>query len=238
MASITCDRAVILAGGMGTRLRPYTVVLPKPLMPIGDYPILEVIIRQLASQGFRHITMAVNHQASLIEAFFGNGSKWGLRIDYSLEQQPLGLRGGLVTLGVGGLDRGGELGGAGEQGLLLLALRPGDALAELLLLGAQLVEAGTGRPAPLVGGEESVDDADVLTTGALRGAHSVRILTKQAKVNHAPRLSKSATGFFVPFVGSWRERGRRGRGAGIHRSGGCPQGYPQRCPQGSVAACG
>ena len=81
---------MILAGGMGTRLRPYTVVLPKPLMPIGDYPILEVIIRQLASQGFRHITMAVNHQASLIEAFFGNGSKWGLRIDYSLEQQPLG----------------------------------------------------------------------------------------------------------------------------------------------------
>ena len=81
---------MILAGGMGTRLRPYTVVLPKPLMPIGDYPILEVIIRQLASQGFRHITMAVNHQAALIEAFFGDGSKWGVRIDYSLEQQPLG----------------------------------------------------------------------------------------------------------------------------------------------------
>jgi len=90
LASTTCDRAVILAGGMGTRLRPYTVVLPKPLMPIGDYPILEVIIRQLAAQGFRHITMAVNHQAALIEAFFGDGSKWGLHIDYSLEQQPLG----------------------------------------------------------------------------------------------------------------------------------------------------
>jgi NDP-sugar pyrophosphorylase family protein len=59
-------------------------------MPIGEYPILEVIVRQLASQGFRHITMAVNHQASLIEAFFGDGAKWGLHIDYSLEQQPLG----------------------------------------------------------------------------------------------------------------------------------------------------
>ena len=81
---------MILAGGMGTRLRPYTVVLPKPLMPIGNYPILEVIVRQLAGQGFRHITMAVNHQAGLIEAFFGDGRKWGLRIDYSLEQQPLG----------------------------------------------------------------------------------------------------------------------------------------------------
>lgn len=82
-------RAVILAGGRGTRLRPYTVVLPKPLMPIGDYPILEVIVRQLAQQGFGHITMAVNHQANLIQAFFGDGSQWGVTIDYSLESQPL-----------------------------------------------------------------------------------------------------------------------------------------------------
>lgn len=82
-------RAIILAGGKGTRLKPYTVVLPKPLMPIGDYPILEVIIRQLVYSGFDHITMAVNHQAELIQAFFGNGSKWGIRIDYSLEDKPL-----------------------------------------------------------------------------------------------------------------------------------------------------
>jgi len=70
-------RAVILAGGLGTRLRPYTVVLPKPLMPIGKYPILEVVIRQLISSGFDHITLAVNHQADIIKAFFGNGDKWG-----------------------------------------------------------------------------------------------------------------------------------------------------------------
>ena len=82
-------RAVILAGGRGTRLRPYTVVLPKPLMPIGDYPILEVIVRQLAQQGFSRITMAVNHQANLIQAFFGDGSRWGIAIDYSLESEPL-----------------------------------------------------------------------------------------------------------------------------------------------------
>jgi NDP-sugar pyrophosphorylase family protein len=81
---------VILAGGMGTRLRPYTVVLPKPLMPVGDYPILEVILRQLATDGFRRVTMAVNHQAGLIQAFFGDGSRWGVAIDYSLEQTPLG----------------------------------------------------------------------------------------------------------------------------------------------------
>jgi NDP-sugar pyrophosphorylase family protein len=82
-------RAVILAGGKGTRLRPYTVVLPKPLMPIGDYPILEVIIRQLVQNGFNRITMAVNHQADLIQTFFGDGSKWGIKIDYSLEDKPL-----------------------------------------------------------------------------------------------------------------------------------------------------
>lgn len=82
-------RAIILAGGKGTRLRPYTVVLPKPLMPIGNYPILEVIIRQLIGNGFDHITMAVNHQAEIIQAFFGDGSKWGIKIDYSLEDKPL-----------------------------------------------------------------------------------------------------------------------------------------------------
>ncbi len=82
-------RAVILAGGKGTRLRPYTVVLPKPLMPIGDYPILEVIIRQLKEHDFTHITMAVNHQAEIIKAFFGDGSKWGIKIDYSLEKKAL-----------------------------------------------------------------------------------------------------------------------------------------------------
>jgi NDP-sugar pyrophosphorylase family protein len=83
------NRAVILAGGKGTRLRPYTVVLPKPLMPIGDYPILEIIVRQLATDGFTHITMAVNHQANLIKAFFGNGEQWNVCIDYSLEARPL-----------------------------------------------------------------------------------------------------------------------------------------------------
>jgi len=88
-------RAVILAGGRGTRLRPYTVVLPKPLMPIGEYPILEVVIRQLANHGIGHVTLAVNHQAELIKAFFGDGSKWGVRIDYSLEDRSLGTMGPL-----------------------------------------------------------------------------------------------------------------------------------------------
>ena len=88
-------RAVILAGGQGMRLRPYTTVLPKPLMPVGDYPILEIIVRQLARKGFDRITMAVNHQANLIKAFFGEGDQWEVRIDYSLEARPLSTIGPL-----------------------------------------------------------------------------------------------------------------------------------------------
>jgi len=86
---MSSKRAVILAGGKGTRLKPYTVVLPKPLMPIGEFPILEVIIRQLVGYGFDHITLAVNHQAEIIQAFFGDGSKWNIKIDYSMEDKPL-----------------------------------------------------------------------------------------------------------------------------------------------------
>lgn len=88
-------RAVILAGGKGSRLKPYTVVLPKSLMPIGQYSILEVIVRQLVYFGFSHITMAVNHQAEIIQAVLGNGDKWGIKIDYSREKQPLSTMGPL-----------------------------------------------------------------------------------------------------------------------------------------------
>ena len=91
-------RAVILAGGKGTRLRPYTVVLPKPLMPVGEYPILEVIIRQLAHFGFNRITLTVNHQADLIRSFFGTGEKWNIKIDYSLEDKPLSTMGPLTLI--------------------------------------------------------------------------------------------------------------------------------------------
>ena len=91
-------RAVILAGGKGTRLKPYTTVFPKPLVPVGDMPILEIIIRQLAEQGFSHITIAVNHLAEIIKAFFGDGSKWGVQIDYSLEDRPLNTMGPLKLI--------------------------------------------------------------------------------------------------------------------------------------------
>jgi len=88
-------RAVILAGGQGARLKPYTVVLPKPLMPIGEFPILEVIVRQLARNGFDRVTIAVNHQAELIRAFFNGAARWDLEIDFSKEHKPLSTIGPL-----------------------------------------------------------------------------------------------------------------------------------------------
>lgn len=92
-------RAIILAGGKGTRLKPYTTIIPKPLVPIGDeMPILEIVIRQLANSGFTHITLAVNHMANLIMAFFGEGDKWNVKIDYSLEDKPLSTIGPLTLI--------------------------------------------------------------------------------------------------------------------------------------------
>jgi NDP-sugar pyrophosphorylase family protein len=86
-------RAVVLAGGKGTRLAPYTTVLPKPLMPIGEVPILEVVLRQLAHHGFKDVSLAVGYLAELLMAYCGDGSKFGMALDYSREQQPLGTAG-------------------------------------------------------------------------------------------------------------------------------------------------
>ncbi len=83
-------QAIILAGGKGTRLKPYTTVLPKPLMPIGDCPILEIVIKQLKKNGFDKITLAIGHQHDLFMAFFGNGEKWEIEIDYFIEKEPMG----------------------------------------------------------------------------------------------------------------------------------------------------
>lgn len=92
------SRAVILAGGLGTRLKPYTISMPKPLVPINDMPVLEIIIMQLKNYGFSHITLAVNHLSNLITDFFGDGSKWNLKIDYIHESKPLSTMGPLSLL--------------------------------------------------------------------------------------------------------------------------------------------
>lgn len=91
-------KAVVLAGGKGTRLHPYTAVMPKPLMPLGNMPVLELLLRQLAAAGVRDVILAVNHLHHLIRAFCGDGSAFGVRIHYCLEEEPLGTAGPLALV--------------------------------------------------------------------------------------------------------------------------------------------
>ncbi|HEX8631525.1 MAG TPA: sugar phosphate nucleotidyltransferase [Catenuloplanes sp.] len=91
--------AVILAGGKGVRLRPYTTALPKPLVPIGDsHVILDIVLHQLSAYGFTSATLAINHLGRLIRAFVGDGSRWGMAIDYAEELVPLSTVGPLFGL--------------------------------------------------------------------------------------------------------------------------------------------
>jgi NDP-sugar pyrophosphorylase family protein len=82
--------AVILAGGKGTRLKPFTMTIPKPLLPLGDVPVLEVVVRQLAREGFTRVLLTLGHMAPLFMAHFGDGASYGLRIEYVREAEPLG----------------------------------------------------------------------------------------------------------------------------------------------------
>ena len=90
--------AVIMAGGKGTRLRPYTISLPKPLVPVGNQPIIDIIIKQLAKCGFYKISIAVNHMADIIIAYIGDGKKYDVSIEYSIENIPLGTIGPLKCI--------------------------------------------------------------------------------------------------------------------------------------------
>lgn len=95
-------KAVVLAGGKGSRLAPYTRILPKPLMPIGDMPILEVILMQLKAAGVQQVVLTVGHLSELLHAFFQDGSQLGIDISYSFEECPLGTAGPIAL--VKGLD--------------------------------------------------------------------------------------------------------------------------------------
>ena len=90
--------AVILAGGRGTRLKPFTMTIPKPLLPLGDVPILDVVLRQLRVAGFDRVLLTLGHMAPLFVSHFGDGATYGLRIDYLREDEPLGTAGPLRQL--------------------------------------------------------------------------------------------------------------------------------------------
>jgi len=127
----TKDCAVVLAGGVGSRLMPYTTVLPKPLMPVGDRPILEIVLRQLAAAGFERIILAVNHRDALLRAVLGDGSAFGVELIYSKESQPLGTIGPLHPvadqLGTSFLVMNGDLLTDLDYRAFLEAHRAGDA---------------------------------------------------------------------------------------------------------------
>jgi len=91
-------KAVILAGGRGTRLAPYTYVLPKPMMPIGDRTILEILLRQMKRAGINQVVLTVGHLAGLMQAFFQDGQQFDLDITYSFEPKPLGTAGPLALV--------------------------------------------------------------------------------------------------------------------------------------------
>ena len=86
-------KAIVMAGGKGSRLHPYSALFPKPLMPLGEMPVLELLLRQLKQAGVEEAFLAVNHLRHLIEAFFGDGSRMGLHLHYTVEDKPLGTAG-------------------------------------------------------------------------------------------------------------------------------------------------
>jgi NDP-sugar pyrophosphorylase family protein len=91
-------KAVILAGGLGTRLRPFTEVIPKPLLPLGERSLMQVQIQALKEHGFNTIFVATNYMSDYVEAFLGDGSKYGVKLRFSKEEKPLGTCGPLSLL--------------------------------------------------------------------------------------------------------------------------------------------
>lgn len=136
--------AVVLAGGEGRRLQPFTTVLPKPLMPLGDRSILEIVLRQLAAQGFEEVILAVGYLSELIEAFAGDGSRFGIKVRYAYEVSKLGTAGPLANID------------SLPEPVLVMN---GDILAEIdyrALIGRHL-ESGADATVAVVRRDESVD---------------------------------------------------------------------------------
>ena len=186
-------RAVVLAGGLGTRLRPYTTVLPKPLMPVGDRPILDIVVRQLKAAGFDRITISTGYLAELIEAFFADGSKYGIPIDYFREEEPLGT--------VGALSMIDDL---GDTDFLVMN---GDVLTDIDYGGLLDRHAADGAAATIATKERDVQ----ISLGVLRFDDSSDD-TKLTGYDEKPKIHYEASmGIycFAPHVLEHIERGKR-----------------------------
>jgi NDP-sugar pyrophosphorylase family protein len=153
--------AVIMAGGKGVRLRPYTTALPKPLVPIGDeHAIAEIILQQLASYGFTSATLAINHLGQLIRAFVGDGSRWGIDIDYVEEDVPLSTVGPLFNMRDRLPDHFLVM-----NGDILTDLDYGNLLRTHIMSGTPLTVATARRTAKIDFGVLDVDDTDAVIVG-------------------------------------------------------------------------
>jgi len=95
---MTAMDAVLLAGGRGTRLAPLTVTVPKPLLPLGERPIIDILLAQLAAAGVARVFVCLGYLAPLMQAFLGDGARWGLAIEPRIEAEPLGTAGGLRAI--------------------------------------------------------------------------------------------------------------------------------------------
>jgi NDP-mannose synthase len=169
-------RAIILAGGRGTRLGPYTTVLPKPLLPIGERAILEVVVRQLSDFGFTRVTIAVGYLAHLVRAVMSDGTDYGLTIDYQEEKEPLGTVGPLATideLDDSFLVMNGDVLTALDYGKLLEVHRQSGNVLTIAShrrvvrteYGVLHIDSGSGETKPIVGFDEKPELPYVVSMG-------------------------------------------------------------------------
>jgi NDP-sugar pyrophosphorylase family protein len=170
--SSEAPQAVIVAGGRGTRLAPYTTVLPKPLMPMGDRPILDVVIRQLEHAGVTRVTIAVGHLGSLIESWVRNDPGYGAEIEFVYEDEPLGTAGALRNVpGVDGTF-------IAMNGDVLTSLNVADLLSTHRSSGSLATIATNTREIPIeYGVVQTADDVDAGQVVGLdeKPVHSFRV---------------------------------------------------------------
>jgi NDP-mannose synthase len=152
-------KAIIMAGGRGTRLGPYAAILPKPLMPLGDeMPVLELLLRQLKTAGVVEVVLAVNHLHHLLRAYFGDGETLGIKIRYSLEDKPLGTAGPIAKI-IENLDDDFVV----ANGDLLTTLDVAEMIREHVKCSADVTVASHRRQLKSDFGLLDVDDRMMLT---------------------------------------------------------------------------